>query len=92
MVWIKNFFTSKKFNQDSTVENSGVTFGELKNWCKQELPALGWQKLKLRVSKVSKEKYDFCFDNCPDTKIIPVELLEIINNSIQELFDKKFLN
>ncbi len=98
MFWITNLFGGNNHQKSSYVqkENDFETFSftvkDLKSWCKDELPALGWQKLKLRISKQAKEKFNFCFDEVSDSTKIPDEILELIDATIFELFNKKFLS
>lgn len=96
MFWFTNLFSSKNSNfSENTIEKNyqknSLTLKDLKLWCKEELPALGWQKLKLRISKQAKEKCNFCLDEVPDDTIIPEDLLILIDSTVSELFNKKFL-
>lgn len=97
MLWFTNLFggnntdTVSSKNQKN-YESVSFTVKDLKTWCKEELPPLGWQKLKLRISKQAKEKCSFCFDEVSDNTKIPGELLEIVDATIYELFNKRFLS
>lgn len=91
MAWFTNLFGGKSTNLNETPIKNSLTLKDLKMWCKEELPALGWQKLKLRLSKQAKEKCNFCLDEVSDDTIIPDELLILIDSTINELFNKRFL-
>jgi hypothetical protein len=97
MIWIKNLINGKKESQalSNTEIPSKVkddfTLGDLKAWCKNELPALGFSKLKLMISKKLKNDFHFSLDECPDDTIIPEDVLKFIDESVYELFYKRII-
>lgn len=100
MSWLKNLLSGNKTEskepekkeKQKTHDFFSFTVKDLKSWCKEELPPLGWQKLRLMVAKKAKEKCNFCFGEASDDTKIPEELLEIIDSCALELFNKRFLN
>lgn len=98
MSWLKNLLSGNKTEnknlgkKEKNDEGFSFTVKDLKSWCKEELPPLGWQKLRLIIGKKAKERCNFCFDEVSDDTKIPEELLEIIDSCTFELFNKRFLN
>ncbi len=65
------------------------TVGDLKQWVKNELPPLAWQRICLRLTKFVIEHYNFSLNSAPDGTKLPNSLLQKINEVVKEIFNKQ---